>query len=150
MVDYRDGSTLAQLGLPDMRTPVAVTLYWPDRAACAQERLNLAEIGQLTFEEPDEDRFPALRLARAALKAGGTAPAVLNAANEVAVAAFLAGQIGFLDIASVVETCLDIEPVVPLSDLLTVWAADKAARMTAKKVIARQPTSVVMAHRSSS
>ena len=150
MVDYRDGSTLAQLGLPDMRTPVAVTLYWPDRAACAQERLNLAKIGQLTFEETDEDRFPALRLARAALQAGGTAPAVLNAANEVAVAAFLAGQIGFLDIASVVETCLDIEPVVPLSDLPTVWAADKAARMTAKKVIARQPTSVVMANRASS
>ena len=150
MVEYRDGSTLAQLGLPDMRTPVAVTLYWPDRAACAQERLNLAQIGQLTFEAPDDERFPALRLARAALDAGGTAPAVLNAANEVAVGAFLAEEIGFLDIASVVETCLDIEPVVTLSDLPTVWAADRAARMTARKVIARKRTSVVMAHSASS
>ena len=140
MVDYRDGSTLAQLGLPDMRTPVAVTLYWPGRVACAQERLNLAEIGQLTFEPPDEDRFPALRLARAALAAGGTASVVLNAANEVAVSAFLAEEIGFLDIAGVVETCLELEPVVPLADLSTVWAADKAARQTARKVIARKRT----------
>ena len=140
MVDYRDGSTLAQLGLPDMRTPVAVTLYWPGRVACAQERLNLAEIGQLTFEPPDEDRFPALRLARAALAAGGTASVVLNAANEIAVSAFLAEEIGFLDIAGVVETCLELEPVVPLADLSTVWAADKAARQTARKVIARKRT----------
>jgi 1-deoxy-D-xylulose-5-phosphate reductoisomerase len=112
--------------------------------------LNLAQIGQLTFEAPDDERFPALRLARAALDAGGTAPAVLNAANEVAVGAFLAEEIGFLDIASVVETCLDIEPVVTLSDLPTVWAADRAARMTARKVIARKRTSVVMAHSASS
>ncbi len=140
MVDYHDGSTLAQLGMPHMRTPVAVTLYWPDRAACVQERLNLAEIGQLTFEAPDEDRFPALRLARAALAAGGTAPAVLNAANEVAVGAFLEEEIGFLDIAGVVEACLEVEPVVPLLDLPTVWAADKAARQTARRIIARQRT----------
>lgn len=138
MVEYRDGSTLAQLGLPDMRTPVAVTLYWPDRAACAQERLNLAAIGQLTFEAPDEDRFPALRLARAALRAGGTAPAVLNAANEVAVGAFLDGRIGFLDIAGIVETCLELEPVAPLTDLPAVWEADRAARRTAERTIARR------------
>ena len=150
LVEYRDGSTLAQLGLPDMRTPVAVTLYWPDRAACAQERLNLAEIGQLSFEAPDEDRFPALRLARAALSAGGTAPAVLNAANEVAVGAFLAEEIGFLDIASVVETCLAAEPVVPLSELSIVWAADKAARQTAQRIIARRRSSVVMAQSATS
>ncbi|MDA0339424.1 MAG: 1-deoxy-D-xylulose-5-phosphate reductoisomerase, partial [Proteobacteria bacterium] len=150
MVEYRDGSTLAQLGLPDMRTPIAVTLYWPNRAACAQGQLNLATIGQLTFETPDDHRFPALRLARAALEAGGTAPAILNAANEVAVNAFLAEEIGFLDIASVVESCLAIEPAVPLSDLQVVWAADKAARMTAKKVIARQPKNIVMARSASS
>ncbi len=150
MVEYHDGSTLAQLGLPDMRTPISVALYWPNRAACAQERLNLAQIGQLTFEAPDERRFPALRLARAAMMAGGTAPVVLNAANEVAVEAFLAEEIGFLDIASIVETVLEIEPVVPLSDLPTVWAADNAARMTAKKVIARQPNSVLMTRRASS
>ena len=140
MVEYRDGSTLAQLGLPDMRTPVAVTLYWPDRGTCAQERLNLAEVGQLTFEMPDNDRFPALRLARQSLETGGTAPTVLNAANEVAVSAFLRDEIGFLDIASIVESCLAVEPAVPLSDLSTVWSADKAARQTTRHIIERKRT----------
>jgi 1-deoxy-D-xylulose-5-phosphate reductoisomerase len=137
MVDYRDGSTLAQLGLPDMRTPVAVSLFWPERASNAPDRLDLAQIGELTFEAPDEGRFPALRLARAALEAGGTAPATLNAANEVAVTAYLANRIGFLDIAGVVEGCLELLAVEPLDDLDTVWAADKQARLAATKLVAR-------------
>jgi 1-deoxy-D-xylulose-5-phosphate reductoisomerase len=99
MVAYVDGSVLAQLGSPDMRTPIAYALAWPDRMAAPTERLNLAQIGRLTFEEPDLKRFPALGLAREALRAGGAAPTVLNAANEVAVEAFLGGGIGFLDIA---------------------------------------------------
>jgi 1-deoxy-D-xylulose-5-phosphate reductoisomerase len=107
MVHYRDGSVLAQLGSPDMRVPIAHALAWPERMATPAARLDLAGLGSLTFEPPDERRFPSLRLAREALVAGGGAPCVLNAANEVAVAAFLAGQIGFLDIARVVEAVLD-------------------------------------------
>ena len=94
---------LAQLGRPDMRVPIAHALAWPERMETPCERLDLAAIGELDFEAPDEERFPALRLAREALEAGGAAPAVLNAANEVAVAAFLAGRIGFPDIAALVE-----------------------------------------------
>ncbi|MFA7640036.1 MAG: 1-deoxy-D-xylulose-5-phosphate reductoisomerase, partial [Parvibaculum sp.] len=103
MVAYVDGSVLAQLGSPDMRTPISYALAWPERMATPSPKLNLAQIGRLTFEEPDLERFPALKLARNALQAGGAAPTVLNAANEVAVAAFLAGEIGFLDIARLVE-----------------------------------------------
>ncbi len=103
LVAYVDGSILAQLGLPDMKTPIAYALGWPDRLGVPSARLRLTEINQLTFEAPDEVRFPALRLAREALTAGGSAPIVLNAANEVAVAGFLAGAIGFLDIPAVVE-----------------------------------------------
>src|SRR5512134_1251975 len=103
MVAYRDGSVLAQLGLPDMRTPIAYALGWPKRIAAPAPRLKLADIGQLTFYAPDEDRFPALRIAREALRLGGSAAAVLNAANEIAVESFLGGEIGFLDIAHVVE-----------------------------------------------
>lgn len=99
MVAYVDGSVLAQLGSPDMRTPIAYALAWPGRMAAPTEKLNLAQIARLTFEEPDLQRFPALSLAREALRAGGAAPTVLNAANEVAVEAFLGGAIGFLDIA---------------------------------------------------
>lgn len=106
MVAYADGSVLAQLGSPDMRTPIAHTLAWPGRMAAPSPRLDLAEIAQLTFESPDFSRFPALRLARAALQTGGAAPTLLNAANEVGVAAFLAGEIGFLDIAEVVEEAM--------------------------------------------
>lgn len=106
LVAYVDGSVLAQLGSPDMRTPIAYTLAWPDRIATPSPRLDLAALGQLTFEKPDETRFPALRLAREALRAGGGAPTILNAANEVAVAAFLKGEIGFLDIARAVEEAL--------------------------------------------
>jgi len=107
LVSYVDGSVLAQLGAPDMRTPISFALAWPQRMATPAETLSLADIGTLTFEKPDETRFPALRLARESLQAGGGAPTALNAANEVAVAAFLAGKIGFLDIAQTVESVLD-------------------------------------------
>lgn len=107
MVEYVDGSTLAQLGSPDMRTPIASCLAWPERIAAPSPKLDLAAMGQLTFEAPDPVRFPALRLARAAMEAGEGAPTVLNAANEVTVAAFLAGRIGFLRIAGIVETALE-------------------------------------------
>jgi len=106
LVEYADGSTLAQLGPPDMRTPIACAFAWPDRLPWPAERLDLARSGPLTFEEPDLERFPALRLAKQALAAGGAAPAALNAADEAAVAAFLSGRMGFLDIARVVEGVL--------------------------------------------
>jgi 1-deoxy-D-xylulose-5-phosphate reductoisomerase len=108
LVYYRDGSVLAQMSCPDMRTPIAYSLAWPARMSAPTERLDLAKLGSLDFEAPDEGRFPALRLAREVLAAGGSASTVLNAANEVAVEAFLAGRIGFLAIASVVETTLDL------------------------------------------
>ena len=107
LVSYVDGSVLAQLASPDMRTPIAYALGFPDRMAAPTSRLDLAAIGQLTFEEPDVARFPCLALAQLALHRGGVAPTILNAANEVAVEAFLAGQIGFLDIGRTVETALD-------------------------------------------
>jgi 1-deoxy-D-xylulose-5-phosphate reductoisomerase len=128
LVAYADGSVLAQLGSPDMRTPIAYALAWPKRISTPAKRLDLAAIGSLTFEPPDPVRFPALRLARAALKAGGTAPAVLNAANEVAVHAFLKGQIGFLGIAETVERTLDAMPVEPLASLDHLRQVDTAAR----------------------
>jgi len=107
LVEYADGSTLAQLGPPDMRTPIACAFAWPDRLPWPCEPLNLAKVGSLTFEAPDFERFPALRLAKEALVAGGVAPASLNAADEVAVAAFLDRRIGFLDIARVVAETLE-------------------------------------------
>jgi 1-deoxy-D-xylulose-5-phosphate reductoisomerase len=107
MVEYVDGSVLAQLGAPDMRIPIAYALAWPERMATAAPRLDLADVGRLDFEAPDLARFPALRLAREALEAGGAAPVVLNAANEVAVAHFLAGAIRFPDIAATVQDVLE-------------------------------------------
>lgn len=106
LVEYVDGSTLAQMGPPDMRTPIAYALAWPDRLAWNAPRLDLAAMGRLTFEAPDEDRFPALKLARQALQAGGAAPIVFNAANEVAALAFLDRRLGFLNIAAVVADTL--------------------------------------------
>ena len=106
LVEYVDGSVLAQLGSPDMRIPIAYALAWPDRMPTPAQRLDLAAISRLDFEEPDLERFPALRLAREALEARGSAPAVLNAANEIAVASFLKGGIRFSDIARLVETAL--------------------------------------------
>jgi 1-deoxy-D-xylulose-5-phosphate reductoisomerase len=131
MVAYSDGSVLAQMGQPDMRTPIAYTLAWPERMAAPVARLDLAEIGQLTFEAPDSVRFPALRLARQALRAGGSAPTILNAANEVAVAGFLDGRLGFLGIADVVERTLETIATVSLGGLDDVWKIDREARRLA-------------------
>ena len=107
MVEFVDGSVLAQLGSPDMRIPLAYALAWPERMPTTSQRLDLAAIARLDFGAPDVTRFPALRLAREALEAGGAAPIVLNAANEVAVAAFLAGDVGFIDIAALVQEALN-------------------------------------------
>jgi 1-deoxy-D-xylulose-5-phosphate reductoisomerase len=133
---YSDGSVLAQLGAPDMRIPIAHTLAWPRRLATAAPRLNLAEVARLDFYEPDEVRFPALRLAREALVAGAGAPAVLNAANEVAVAAFLARKIGFLEIATIVETVLEQFGAPAVPDIAAVLALDRAARDAANSLSA--------------
>lgn len=136
MVSYRDGSVMAQMGAPDMRTPIAVALAWPDRMATTVDRLDLARIGALTFEAPDPARFPALNLARAALQSGGDRAAVLNAANEVAVAAFLERRIGFLDIAAIVEDALAATPAGAYETLDDVMAADAEARRVATAAIA--------------
>ena len=132
MVDYVDGSTLAQMGTPDMRTPIAYTLAWPERMVAPSARLDLTEAGTLTFKGPDFVRFPALRLAFGALEAGAAAPAVLNAANEVAVAAFLDGRIGFLDIAAIVEETLSRGPQHPIGSIDDVLAVDRSARRIAR------------------
>ena len=135
MVEYRDGSTLAQLGPSDMRVPIASTLAWPARMDTPCAPLDLAAIGTLTFRAPDEDRFPATRLARQAAEAGGAVPAVLNAANEIAVAAFLAGQIGFTRIAAHVEDVLcSYAPPAP-SSLDEVVAVDAEARIRARALM---------------
>lgn len=133
LVYYVDGSVVAQLAPPDMHTPIAHTLAWPRRMRVPGARLDLAAAGQLSFEVPDEARFPALRLARAALRAGGTAPAVLNAANEVAVRLFLDGKIGFLSIAAMIEAVLDRVEATEAEDLGAVLAADEAARAVAEE-----------------
>ena len=135
LVYYRDGSVLAQLGSPDMRTPIANALGWPRRIDAPSPRLDLAQLGKLTFEAPDPQRFPALRLARAALDAGGGAPTVLNAANEVAVAAFLESRIGFLDIAGIVEETLAALPGRKVDGLDDVYDCDRAARATAARLV---------------
>jgi 1-deoxy-D-xylulose-5-phosphate reductoisomerase len=137
MVEYIDGSVLAQLGTPDMRTPIAYAMGWPNRVATPSPRLDLAAIGSLTFERPDPERFPALRLARAALEAGGSAPTVLNAANEVAVLAFLDRRIGFLDIAKIVGETLERMPPTAIDSLETVAEIDRDARAFAREAIER-------------
>lgn len=139
MVEYSDGSVLAQLGAPDMRTPIAYTLAWPDRMASPSARLDLAKIATLTFEAPDPERFPALRLARDAVERGGVYPAMLNAANEVAVASFLADGLRFLDIAVVTEQVLSRVSgrnfPQSLTSLEDVVAADDEARAFAAEAI---------------
>jgi 1-deoxy-D-xylulose-5-phosphate reductoisomerase len=135
MVEYADGSVLAQLGTPDMRTPIGYTLAWPQRMATPAAKLDLAKLGQLTFEEPDPVKFPALRLGREALQQGGTAPALLNAANEIAVQAFLDHRIGFLDIEHVIEATLNHGPVAPLTDLDVLREADADARQFAEEQV---------------
>ncbi|MFN3989281.1 MAG: 1-deoxy-D-xylulose-5-phosphate reductoisomerase [Erythrobacter sp.] len=136
MVEFRDRSTLAQLGPSDMRVPIASCLAWPQRMETPLSPLDLASIGELTFFPPDETRFPATRLAREAIRAGGSAPAVLNAANEVAVAAFLAGQIRFTRIAALVEETLARNNNAPCpASLEEVLAIDKAARAEALSLL---------------
>jgi 1-deoxy-D-xylulose-5-phosphate reductoisomerase len=138
MVEYVDGSVLAQLGNPDMRTPIAYALAWPDRMPSGVTRLNLFDVRKLEFEEPDPRRFPSLRLAREALTAGGTAAAILNAANEVAVEAFLAEQLKFPHIAEVVEETLQTVPHQVANDLEVVLADDQQARAAAARAVQRR------------
>ncbi len=135
MVRYIDGSVLAQLGQPDMRTPIAYALAWPERMSAPVEPLNLATLSTLTFEEPDPQRFPALRLAREALRAGGTMPTALNAANEEAVAGFLKKRIGFLDIARLVEHILSGMPSSGMDSLESVLETDAEARRRVRQEI---------------
>ncbi len=133
-VAYRDGSVLAQLGSPDMRTPIAYALAWPDRIETPTKRLDLAAIGRLNFEPPDERRFPAMRVAREALLRGGGCPTVLNAANETAVHAFLERRIGFLDIVETVERTLAAVPEGELESLDDVYNFDTTAREFAARL----------------
>ena len=144
LVEYQDGSTLAQLGPPDMRSPISVALAWPDRLPWPAPALNLAEIGRLNFEAPDLERFPAIGLARAALLRGGGAPAAMNAANEVAVAAFLDQRLGFLDIAAVTEETLgQMNGAGDLSgdpdiDMQTAILTDASARRVAARIVSQR------------
>lgn len=135
MVEYRDCSTLAQLGSPDMRIPIASALAWPERMITNCEPLNLAEIGKLEFERPDEVRFPATRIARAAIMAGGAQPAMLNAANEIAVAAFLDRAVQFLDITEIVTRLLDSYSPPEPSELADIFAIDEEARVRTKQLV---------------
>ena len=137
LVEFVDGSTLAQLGLPDMRTSLAVGLGWPQRIESGVAGLDLLAQGRLDFEAPDLQAFPCLRLAWQALDAGGTAPAVLNAANEVAVSAFLQGQIGFLDIPALVEDALALLPAAPAHSLEALLAADAQARRLTEHAVSK-------------
>lgn len=137
MVEYRDCSTLAQLGSPDMRIPIAHALAWPKRIATPCAPLDLVTIGQLDFEAPDPVRFPGLRLAREAARAGGGHPATLNAANEVAVAAFLASRIGFLEIAMIVEDVLASYSAPSPRDIAEILDADAQARKAASRIVER-------------
>lgn len=144
LVEYLDGSTMAQLGPPDMRTPIAYALAWPGRISWPAPRLDLAAIGSLTFEQPDLERFPSIGLAREALQIGGGAPAAMNAANEVAVAAFLARRIGFLDIVATVEQTLEqmhatgaLAPAGGPDVLETAMTVDRQARAVAAGVLRR-------------
>jgi 1-deoxy-D-xylulose-5-phosphate reductoisomerase len=135
LVAFKDGSMLAQLGEPDMRIPIACALGWPARLDTTAPELDLCARSGLEFEPPDERRFPALRLARHALRQGGVAPTLLNAANEAAVAAFLDGRIGFLDIARIVERVLDRAGTVVCRDLETVLAYDALGRRLAAQLL---------------
>jgi len=137
MVDYVDGSVLAQLGNPDMRTPIAHALAWPERIDSGVSALDLLQVGRLDFQTPDDLRFPCLRLARQAAEISGTAPAMLNAANEVAVDAFLNRRIRFTEIASIIDDVLNREAAVPTACLEDVLAADRQARKGAETWLSR-------------
>ena len=135
LVEFRDGAVVAQLGVPDMRIPIAYVLTYPERLDLGLAPLNLTQCGHLTFEQPDSDRFPALALAYRALAMGGVKPAVLNAANEVAVGAFLAGRIGFSRITEIVGTTLEKTAQGDELDLEAILAADAEARAVADREI---------------
>ena len=135
MVEYVDGSVLAQMGSPDMRIPIAYALAYPDRIDTRADQLDLGRVGSLTFEAPDVERFPALRLARQALEEGGAAPIVLNAANEEAVAAFLDGRIAFLDICQTVEEALHRTDAAQPRSIADVIDIDRAARALARDLM---------------
>jgi 1-deoxy-D-xylulose-5-phosphate reductoisomerase len=137
LVQYVDGSVVAELGNPDMRTPIAHALAWPERIAAGVAPLDLPAIAQLNFEPPDFERFPCLALAFRALRDGGNAAAVLNAANEVAVAAFLDGRLPFLGIAGVIAATMDAVPVAEMPDLPSILAVDARARAIATELLAR-------------
>jgi 1-deoxy-D-xylulose-5-phosphate reductoisomerase len=141
MVEYADGSVLAQLGQPDMRTPIAHALAWPERIDSGVDRLDLFRIGRLDFEAPDPQRFPCLGLAYQSIKSGGTASAVLNAANEVAVDAFLNQRLGFTGIAEVVEETMQRQPVESVKDLESLLEADREARKLAEQVVQKRVSS---------
>ena len=140
MVEYLDGSVIAQLGAPDMRTPIACALAWPGRIESGAEPLDFATLGSLEFERIDALRFPCVALAREAIRRGGTAPAALNAANEIAVEAFLAGRLHFTGIAEVIENVLEEVSVEPLVSLDQVYASDIEARALASRFVSRLPS----------
>jgi 1-deoxy-D-xylulose-5-phosphate reductoisomerase len=135
LIQLNDGAALAHMGYPDMRVPISYALHWPERADVPVKALDLPALGQLTFEEPDLDAFPCLRLAREAAVAGGTAPCVLNAANEVAVGAFLDGQLSFTGIADVIERALADLPAEPVRHFSDLYRADAAARARADELV---------------
>jgi 1-deoxy-D-xylulose-5-phosphate reductoisomerase len=139
MVEYRDGSVIAQLGAPDMRTPIACALAWPERIEAGVTPLDFTTLGALEFERVDQQRFPCVRLAAEAMRRGGTAPATLNAANEIAVESFLDGRLAFTGIAEVIENVLGEAAVEPLVCLDQVYAADIEARAAARRFVARRP-----------
>jgi 1-deoxy-D-xylulose-5-phosphate reductoisomerase len=132
LVEYADGSVIAQLSNPDMRVPIAHALAYPERVESGAQSLDLASVRNLSFEKPDAARFPCLALAYSALRAGGAAPAVLNAANEIAVEAFLAGRLAFTGIAGVIADTLAALPAGPADELAQVMAADARARREAR------------------
>lgn len=135
MVSYIDGSVLAQLGTPDMRTPISYTLAWPHRMITPSKKLDLTEIGQLNFIRPDEVKFPSINITREVLQKGGSAPTILNASNEIAVEAFLEGRINFLDITKVVEKALDTIEIHQMTCLNNVHEVDENARKVAGEIV---------------
>ncbi|HEY4998845.1 MAG TPA: 1-deoxy-D-xylulose-5-phosphate reductoisomerase, partial [Usitatibacter sp.] len=138
MVEYADGSVIAQMGAPDMRTPIACALAFPERIESGAETLDFTTLGSLDFERVDAAKFPCVALAREAIRRGGTAPAALNAANEIAVEAFLGGRIAFTGIAEVIEQVLGEVDIHPLETLEQVYAADIEARGLASRFISRR------------
>ena len=144
MVEYADGSVLAQMGNPDMRTPIAHAMAWPERIESGVPSLDMFSVARLDFEEPDLKRFPCLRLSMEAMEAAGTAPTILNAANEIAVEAFLEERIGFTAIPRIIETTLERMPVSPADSLETIFSDDAAAREVAAKVVAGVRQSCLM------